>query len=202
MEHIITEFMDRFGYLGIFLLIALENIFPPIPSEIILTFGGFMTTTTDLTKTGVVIASTLGSAGGAAVLYGIGRKLGLEGIKRLIKKKGHYLRVKVEDIDKADALFDKHGGWTVFFGRLIPLIRSLISIPAGMTKMNITFFFILTAGGTLIWNTVLVNLGAAFGSSWRDIAGYFDVFANFIYLILAALFILFILTLIKKKGKG
>ncbi|WP_409288475.1 DedA family protein [Peribacillus sp. SCS-37] len=202
MEHIITEFMDRFGYLGIFLLIALENIFPPIPSEIILTFGGFMTTTSDLTKTGVVIASTLGSTGGAAVLYGIGRKLGLDGIKRLIKKKGHYLRLKGADIEKADDLFNKYGGWTVFFGRLIPLIRSLISIPAGMTKMNITFFFILTAGGTLIWNTVLVNLGAAFGSSWRDIAGYFDVFANFIYLILAALFILVILILIKKKGKG
>ncbi|MCY1029763.1 DedA family protein, partial [Mammaliicoccus sciuri] len=102
----------------------------------ILTFGGFMTTKSDLTVLGVVVASTIGSVGGAVILYWIGRILNVERIERIIEKWGKYLRLTKEDVRKADAWFDKYGPWTVFFCRFIPLIRSLISVPAGMSGMN------------------------------------------------------------------
>ena len=125
MENWITEFMEQYGYLGVFLMIALENVFPPIPSEIILPFGGFMTTYTSMTVPGVVIASTAGSVVGAMILYGIGLLLDVERLEKIIDRFGHILRVTKEDVHKADAWFDKYGIWTVLFCRMVPLIRSL-----------------------------------------------------------------------------
>src|SRR5690606_30525922 len=142
MENWITDFMEQFGYIGIFLLIALENVFPPIPSEVILTFGGFMTTYSDLTMTGVIVAATLGSVLGAVILYGAGYMLNVDRLEAIIDKWGKYLRLKKEDVRKADAWFDKYGYWTVLFCRMIPLIRSLISIPAGMAKMKFGLFLL------------------------------------------------------------
>ena len=156
MESWITSVMEQFGYFGIALLILVENVFPPIPSEVILTFGGFMTTKSELSIFGVVVASTIGSVGGAVILYWIGRILNVERLERIIEKWGKYLRLTKEDVRKADAWFDKYGPWTVFFCRFIPLIRSLISIPAGMSGMNQWLFLVLTTLGTLIWNLVLV----------------------------------------------
>lgn len=176
--------MSDFGYAGIILLIAVENIFPPIPSEVILTFGGFMTTTSELTIPGVVISATGGSVLGAVVLYYIGVQLSVERLERIIDKWGHILSVTKEDIKKADRWFDKYGPWTVFFCRFIPLIRSLISIPAGMSKMNVLLFLGLTTLGTLIWNIVLVYLGAAVGNSWEDIVGYMDIYSSIVYVLI------------------
>ena len=102
MENWITEFMSNYGYIGVFLLIALENIFPPIPSEVILTFGGFMTTYSDLSVLGVVVASTLGSVAGAVVLYGIGLLIDVERLEKIVDKWGHILRITKKDIYKAD----------------------------------------------------------------------------------------------------
>lgn len=199
MEAWITNIMDEFGYVGIFLLIALENIFPPIPSEVILTFGGFMTTSSDLSVMGVIIVSTLGSVFGAIALYGIGRLLDVERLERIIEKWGHILRLTKKDLHKGNNWFNKYGVWTVFFCRLIPLIRSLISIPAGMSHMNIGLFLLFTTIGTLIWNTILVNVGAAVGASWETIVGYMDVYSNIVYAILAVLIILFVILFIKKR---
>jgi membrane protein DedA with SNARE-associated domain len=201
MENWITEFMNDFGYMGIFLLIALENIFPPIPSEVILTFGGFMTTTANMTIMGVVIASTIGSVAGAVVLYGIGLLLDVKVIEKFVERWGHILRLTVPDVHKANSWFDKYGAWTVFFCRLVPLIRSLISIPAGMSHMSFWLFLLYTTSGTLIWNIILVNIGAAVGSSWEDIVGYMDIYSNIVYAILALLFILFVV-LIFRRNKG
>ncbi|MGE7764987.1 DedA family protein [Peribacillus sp. NPDC096540] len=203
MENWITEFMDNFGYVGIFLLIALENIFPPIPSEVILTFGGFMTTTTNMTIVGVVIASTLGSVAGAVVLYGIGLLIDVKRIEKFVGRWGHIFRLTVTDVHKANSWFDKYGAWTVFFCRLVPLIRSLISIPAGMSHMSFWLFLLYTASGTLIWNVILVNVGAAVGSSWENIVGYMDIYSNIVYAIFVLLFILFVgLILRRNRGKG
>lgn len=185
MEHWITEFMESYGYFGIMLLIAIENLFPPIPSEVILTFGGFMTTTSDLTIFGVVLASTLGSVFGAILLYGVGRVLSAERLEAIVVRYGAVLRLKPEDIRKADAWFDRYGPWAVFFGRLVPLIRSLISIPAGSSGMRFTTFLALTTLGSLIWNTALVGVGAAVGASWDVIVHYMDVYANIVYALLA-----------------
>ena len=115
METWITTMMEDFGYLGVFLLIMLENLFPPIPSEVILTFGGYMTSKTDLTVMGVIIASTLGSVAGAIILYGIGAIVGIQRIERFVDKWGKILRLTSRDIHKANAWFEKYDVWTVFF---------------------------------------------------------------------------------------
>ena len=202
MENWIIEVMNTYGYIGIFLLIALENIFPPIPSEVILTFGGFMTTTTNLSVFWVIIVSTIGSVAGAIILYGIGVLLNVDRLERIVDKWGHILRITSKDIKKADDWFHRFGVWTIFFGRLVPLIRSLISIPAGMSRMNMGIFLLFTTIGTLIWNTILVSVGAAVGASWSDIVGYMDIYSNVVYVILAVLIVLFLVVYIKYKRKG
>jgi len=199
MENWILSFMNEYGYIGIFLLIALENIFPPIPSEVILTFAGFMTTTSKMSVTGAVAVSTLGSVAGAAVLYGVGRILDVERLERIIDRWGRVLRLSKKDLYKADAWFDKYGVWTVFFCRLVPLVRSLISIPAGMSGMKFPIFLLLTTIGTLIWNTILVNAGAILGASWTNIVGYMDVFSNIVYVLLAGAVLYFVVKFVKKR---
>ncbi|MEH7012311.1 DedA family protein [Neobacillus niacini] len=192
MELWIKEFIEQFGYWGVFLLIALENIFPPIPSEVILTFGGYMTAHTNLTVLGVIAASTLGSVFGAVILYQIGAILNVNKLEIVIERYGRFLRLKKEDLYRADAWFGKYGFWTVFFCRFIPLIRSLISIPAGMAKMNFWLFISFTTLGTIIWNTLLINLGASVGENWEVVVDRMDQYSNYIYLILVILLIVFI----------
>lgn len=199
MENWLMEIMNEYGYLGVLLLIALENIFPPIPSEVILTFGGFMTTETDMTILGVVASSTAGSIIGAIVLYILGLQLDVERLEKIVDKWGRILRVTKDDIHKADAWFDKYGPWTVFFCRFIPLIRSLISIPAGMSNMNFGVFLLLTSLGTLIWNIVLVNLGAKLGDSWELIVEKMDVYSNIVYVLLVIIFVVVVYLFIKKR---
>ena len=185
MQNWIITIMNRFGYLGVAGLIGLENIFPPIPSEVILTFGGFMTTCTDLTFTGVVVSSTIGSLIGAILLYGIGWILSYDKLCRILSgKTGKILHLYPEDIDKAVSWFDKRGNYTVFFCRFIPIVRSLISIPAGCAKMKMLPFLLLTTAGSFIWNTVLVYLGALAGKSWSKIAGFMDTYSTIILIIL------------------
>ncbi|MBE3102755.1 MAG: DedA family protein, partial [Bacilli bacterium] len=165
MENWITDIMSQYGYVGIFLLIMLENIFPPIPSEVILTFGGYMTTQSDMTVIGVILISTAGSVAGAVILYGIGLQMDVKRLEKIVDRYGRVLRLTKNDIHKADTWFDKYGIWTVLFCRLIPLIRSLISIPAGMSNMKFGLFLLFTTLGTLIWNTILVSVGAAVGDN-------------------------------------
>lgn len=193
MEKWIIHFMEQYGYFGIAWLIFLENVFPPIPSEIILTFGGFMTTKTDLTFVGVVITSTIGSVIGAIALYGIGIWIGENKLYKLVQKYGKFLRVTTEDLTKTFKWFERYGYWTIFFCRFIPLIRSLISIPAGITRMNIWIFIIFTTIGTLLWNIVLIYLGQTVGGNWHVIVNYMDIYSKIIYvlLLLLVIYILF-----------
>ena len=177
--------MDQFGYFGVFLLIMIENVFPPIPSEVILTFGGFMTTYSDMTRVGVIIAATAGSVIGAMILYSIGLFLDVARLEKIVDRWGGILRLTRKDIHKADAWFDKYGPWTVLLCRLVPLIRSLISIPAGMSNMNFPLFILLTTIGSLIWNTALVMIGAAVGNNWQLIVHYMDIYSNVAYVLLA-----------------
>ncbi|GIN70198.1 alkaline phosphatase-like protein [Bacillus sp. J14TS2] len=200
MDNWIITIMEEYGYVGILFLITIENIFPPIPSEVILTFGGFMTTTSSLSLMGVVWFATLGSAIGAVILYGIGYLVNPERIEKIIDRWGYLLRLKKEDIQKAELWFQKHGGWTVFFCRFIPLVRSLISIPAGMARMHFIPFFLLTVLGTLIWNVILVSIGAAVGESWTKIVEIMDVYSTFVYIGLAiSLMIVFGIFLKKRR---
>lgn len=198
MEQWITDIMSNYGYFGIFLLIMLENVFPPIPSEVILTVGGFMTTTTTMTIPGVILASTAGSLTGAVILYGIGLLLDVERLEKIVDKYGHILRVKKADIHRADAWFDRFGVWTVFFGRLIPLVRSLISIPAGMSNMKFWLFLTFTTLGTLLWNTVLVYVGEAVGDNREAILEQLDVYSNIVYALIVLMGLLAVWYYMKK----
>lgn len=199
MQDWVINIMNQYGYLGVALLIAIENIFPPIPSELILTFGGFMTTYTSMNIWMVVLAATIGSVAGAIVLYGIGRLLPVEKLEWIIGKWGHVLGLKKEDVKKAENWFNRRGTSSIFFCRFIPLIRSLISIPAGMARMHWGKFLLYTTLGTLIWNVVLVCLGAFAGAGWERINQYMDVYS---YVALAAIAIVgigFVIWFIKKR---
>ncbi|WP_071458863.1 DedA family protein [Bacillus massilinigeriensis] len=202
MESWIQSLVEQYGYWGIFFLIALENVFPPIPSEVILTFGGYMTTRSDITIVGVIIASTLGAVVGAVILYCLGLLLDVERMEKIIDRYGNVLRLTKEDLYKADSWFDKYGIWTVLFCRLIPLIRSLISIPAGMANMKFSLFLLFTTIGTLVWNTILVNLGASVGKNWNDIVLIMDKYSNAVYVLIAASFVLVVIWYMKKRKKS
>ncbi|WP_274364745.1 DedA family protein [Paenibacillus thermotolerans] len=185
MESMITNMMNEFGYAGVFLLIALENLFPPIPSEVILTFGGFMTTYSDISIAGVIISSTIGSIAGAIALYYIGYVVDAARMERFVDRWGGVIRLTPSDVRKSYGWFAKYGVWAVLLCRLVPLLRSIISIPAGSTRMNFWLFLFLTAVGSLIWNTILIRIGAAVGSSWETIVGYMDIYSNVVYALLA-----------------
>ncbi len=190
MQEIIIALMDQFGYFGILLLIAVENIFPPIPSEVILTFGGFMTTYTSLNVAGVIVFSTVGSMMGAVVLYGIGRIFNKERLMKLVSGRiGKMLRLKVKDVESAENWFEKRGNGAVFFCRFVPIVRSLISIPAGMSEMKPAPFLLYTAAGSLLWNTVLVVIGSIVGENWERVVAKMDAYSNITFIILVILFI-------------
>ena len=205
MENFVIGIMNKFGYLGIFLLILLENLFPPIPSEVILTFGGFMTISTSMNVFGVILVSTIGSLLGAIILYYLGKILNKERINKIIKSKyGKLLRIKSKDIEMADKWFDTKGRKTVFFCRFIPVVRSLISIPAGMSEMPLPQFTIYTFFGSLIWNTVLILIGAFAGDKKDYILSLLDDVSNIVLIVLIIVFIVLIYkfynTRIKKKN--
>lgn len=185
MQDFIIQWMERFGYWGIGFLIAVENVFPPIPSEVILTFGGVMTVKSDLGYAGVVLAATIGAVLGALVLYAAGRFFSKERMgKWLDGKAGRVLRLKSADVEKAALWFERRGKYTVLFCRFIPVVRSLISIPAGMAKMNLGLFLLLTGIGSAVWNAVLVFLGRWAGDSWEIVMGYIKTYSNVVLLVL------------------
>ena len=193
MEEFVRVVMNQYGYFGIFFLIFIENIFPPIPSEVVLLLGGFMTTKSDLILPLMILFSTLGSVVGAIVLYYIGKILNKERLKKIVSGKvGKILRLKPKDIEKADKWFDERGNVAVFFCRFVPIVRSLISIPAGMSDMPIRSFLLFTTIGTLIWNTVLVILGSKMGENWTKIVDFISEYASITLIVLVIGFIAFV----------
>ena len=202
MQGWIIDFMNQFGYWGIALLIAVENIFPPIPSEVILTFGGFMTTYTNMNIWLVALFATIGSVAGAVILYYVGRLLTRERLEWLLNKFGRFLGFKKKDVKKSKEWFAKRGCLTVFFCRFIPVIRSLISIPAGMTHMGLGKFLFFTSLGTTIWNIVLIYLGALAGSNWGIIVKYMDDYSNIAFIAISIVVLVFIIRFFIKKKKN
>lgn len=157
--------MGEWGFVGILLLMALENIIPPIPSELVLTGAGFLTTCTSLSRTQAVLSATLGSLLGAVALYGLGRLLPVERLERL--------GFEQEEIEEASRWFQRRGWVAVLLCRCVPVVRSIISIPAGAARMGMVPFLLLTMVGTAVWDAVLIGIGAAAGSSWQMAAGRF-----------------------------
>ena len=177
----------------LFFLIFFENVFPPILSEVVLLFGGFMTTYTKLNIFLMIVFSTLGSVAGAIVLYYIGKLLNKERLKKIVSGKvGKVLRIKTNDIDKADYWFDTKGNKTVFFCRFIPIVRSLISIPAGMSEMTMGKFLLYTTVGSAIWNSILLIVGNKVGKNWESILSIMNQYSHIVFMLLIILFIVFL----------
>lgn len=178
MTNMIFDLINQFGYLAISFLIAIENVFPPIPSEVILSFAGFATHHSQMNVIGVVIASTIGAVVGALILYKIGCILNKERLENIFNHKAfRMLGFKKGDVQKAINWFNKYGTSAIFYGRLIPVVRSLISIPAGSAKVKVSKFLIYTALGSLVWNTILVTLGFYMGNNWKIIVTIFEEYS-------------------------
>ena len=191
MRELVLELMGEYGNLAVFLLILVENLFPPIPSEVILTFGGVMTVCTDMTPVGVILFSTAGSLAGAVILYSVGRFLPDEVFRKLLCGQiGHLLHFRLEDVDLAKGWFRERGRSAVFLCRLIPIVRSLISISAGIARMQFVPFLVFTAAGSLLWNTVLVYAGRIAGDSWEKVSAAFGVYSD-LFLMIAGISIAF-----------
>lgn len=200
MNNFIINIMNKYGYVGILFLITVENIFPPIPSEVILTLGGFMTSKDGVTMSlfGVIMYSTFGSMLGAIILYYVGFIFNKDRLLKIVRSKvGRVLSLKESDIIKSDNSFNNNGDLTVLYSRFVPILRSLISIPAGVNRMKFSIFLIYTFIGSLIWNTVLVSLGKLVGENYMVVAGIFSKYSKVVLVLL----ILFIIYKIYKKIK-
>ncbi|MBC7594997.1 MAG: DedA family protein [Kineosporiaceae bacterium] len=171
--------MNSLGLFGAGLAVALDNFFPPIPSEIILPLAGFAASQGTFSLMGALIATTVGSVFGAMVLYGLGFFFGRDRAVRVFEKTP---LLKVSDLERTEAWFAKHGAKAVFFGRMVPLFRSLISIPAGVERMNALAFFVLTTAGSLIWNSIFVIAGYRLGENWDVVEPYASVFQKLVIL--------------------
>lgn len=195
----VTNVIETLGYPGLTVLVALENVFPPIPSEVILPLAGFLTGQGRFSFVLVLIASTLGSLIGALILYAIGVGLGRSGIRRLFEKYGYLALLTPEDLTRAEVWFDRWGPIAVFTGRLVPVVRSLVSIPAGYRRMPLVQFIPLTIFGSLLWNGALVSLGWAFGENWHAIEEYVGVLQYVVIAVVAILLIRFVWSRLRQR---
>lgn len=192
----VLAIMAKFGYLGIIFAMFAENVFPPIPSELIMPAAGFAAARGDLHILLIIVAGTFGSVLGALPLYYFGTLFNKDRLILFTKKYGKYVFIKSEDVLSSDAWFNKHGKKAVFFGRMVPGIRSLISIPAGMNKMPLVSFLVLTALGASIWTTILTLAGFYLGKNYEVIATILAPYSK-VFLLLAIVFI--IAWLIKRR---
>lgn len=191
MQEWIMMLIENYGYISLFVLMIVENIFPPIPSEVILTFAGFMTSMTYLTVFGVIVVGSCGSFIGGLVLYYLGRLLTPQRLEKLLEgslaKRLHFHKRRCS---KDTRLVFKHGKKAVFFGRLVPMIRSFISIPAGMAQMSLVSYSLYTLLGTLLWDSILVLLGTYLGNQWDYISTIMSQY-DFIWKILIGFIIIY-----------
>lgn len=194
MQESMIDFVNQYGYFGIAFMIWLETIFPPIPSEVILIFSGYLITQTTMYLPWVILSATFGSVSGAAVLYFLGRYLGENKLNKLLSGVwGKRLHFNQNDLLKTEQWFTKYQGKAVFLCRFVPVVRSLISIPAGITKMPPLELFTLTLLGSLGWNTFLILLGQSVGNNWQDGLTYMGWYTKIIIavVLIAAIYLIF-----------
>lgn len=180
MAQWVLDVMTTLGYLGLALLLVAENLFPPIPSEVVLPLAGFLVGRGDLNLWGALFAATTGSVLGAILLYSLGRWGG----RRLVLRYGKWLRVDEDSLDRAEVWFRKYGDALVLFARVVPVARSIVSIPAGTAKMPLTRFVILTAVGSAIWNSLLIGAGVFLGANWSVVQNWVGSYSNAVLVLL------------------
>ncbi|KAB1911579.1 DedA family protein [Micromonospora sp. AMSO31t] len=197
---LVTDLVERLGAPGAGLAVALENLFPPIPSEVILPLAGFTASQGRMNLFAAIVWTTIGSVVGAVALYAVGVALGRERVRAIAAR---LPLVKLSDLDRTEAWFARHGVKTVFFGRMIPIFRSLISIPAGVERMPFGTFLLYTTLGSLVWNTVFVLAGYVLGENWRAVEPYVGTFQNVVIVVCALVVGLFVVSrLIGTRRRG
>jgi membrane protein DedA with SNARE-associated domain len=189
----IIQTISQWGYVGIFLVMLAESIFPPIPSELIIPFAGFAAANGELNFFGVIAAATIGAVVGMLPWYFAGRIFGLDRVRWLADRYGRLLTMNAEEIDTAVGFFQRYGPIIVLFGRLLPIIRTLISIPAGLARMPLPVFLLASTAGALVWNTVLTLAGYVLHEHYEVIEVVLDPLS---YLVLAAVVLLYLYRLV------
>nr|AGC71091.1 putative membrane-associated protein [uncultured bacterium A1Q1_fos_324] len=190
------ELMERLGLVGAAIAVGLDNIFPPIPSEIVLPMAGLAASQGTFTYAGALFATTAGSVIGAFVMYWIGRGFGRDRTEWMFAVTP---LLRISDLEKSEAWFAKHGPKAVFFGRMVPIFRSVISIPAGVEKMNQVSFLLLTTLGSLIWNSIFVTAGFTLGENWHVIEPYADWFQRLVILAVLGVMAVFVFVRIRER---
>lgn len=183
------------GYPGLGLVMFLENVFPPIPSEIVLPLAGWLTLDEagkQFTLLGVTIVGAIGSVAGAFFFYGLGRWFDEKRVRYLLQRFGKWFLLSESDLDVALAWFNKYGEYVIFFGRMVPIVRSLISVPAGLARMNLATFSLYTAIGTAIWSFLLALAGRLLGSQWSVVSDFIDQYEHIVIIVCAAAVLYFI----------
>ncbi|GAB3707438.1 DedA family protein [Amycolatopsis oliviviridis] len=193
-----VSLMDALGGPGAAIIVGLDNLFPPIPSELVLPLAGFSASQGTFTLVEALVWTTFGSVVGAIIVYYLGLLLGRDRTRRWMAK---IPLVKASDFDKTEAWFQKHGTKAVFFGRMVPIFRSLISLPAGIERMPFWRFLTLTTLGSLIWNTVFVLAGYALGESWHLVEEYAGFFQYFVIAAVAVAVVLFVVNRLREKNR-
>jgi membrane protein DedA with SNARE-associated domain len=193
----ITRIITALGYFGIALLTLLENLFPPIPSEIIMPMAGFTAAVGDISLAGAIVAGSIGSLAGCTGWYFVGRKIGEARLRTWVERHGRWLTLSIEDIDKAKGLFQRKGAAVVFIGRLIPGIRTWISVPAGFSGMSLWKFLIYSAAGTVVWTALLTCAGYVLGANYKLVSNYLGPVSTVVFAIIA---VWYGYRVIKRKG--
>lgn len=191
-----VNIMETLGGPGAGLIIALENLFPPLPSEVILPLAGFTASQGTFSLPGAIAWTTLGSVVGALALYLLGAALGRERFRALWRRMP---LVNMDDLDRTEAWFGRHGGKAIFFGRMIPIFRSLISIPAGIERMPVLKFTALTLVGSAIWNTIFVVAGYQLGENWDLVEGYAGIFQKIVIVVVALLVVWWVVRRLRSR---
>lgn len=182
----VTGFVESGGYLAVLLLMILENVIPPIPSEVIMPLAGFAAERGELNIFLVILTGALGSVIGATFWYVVGRWFGLERIKHLAARHGRLMTISPADVDKARHWFDRHGGKAILIGRVLPTVRTLISVPAGIVAMPVPVFLLYTTIGTLVWMSLLAGAGYAIGTQYEQVEGWVNPVSNLVVVAIVA----------------
>jgi membrane protein DedA with SNARE-associated domain len=202
VRHWIEQIMSALGYPGIALIMLAENLFPPIPSELVMPFAGFLVAQGTFSFTGAILAGTTGSVLGAVVLYYIGLLAGEPLVRPFIRNYGKWFLLSEADLDKALDIFGRHGDIMVFTGRVIPIIRSLISLPAGMRRMPFWRFLLFTTIGSGIWTTILTVAGYILGANWGLVVEFISDYQKVVLAILALGVIYFVFSRVRSNRRG
>lgn len=182
-----TDIVERLGYLGVALLVALENVFPPIPSEVVLGLAGYTASRGDAWVVGMIIASTVGSVTGAWILYGLSAAVGPVRLRAIVIRYGSWIGFGESDLDRTEAWFDRRSRSAVLVCRCVPLVRSLISIPAGFRRMSLGAFTLFTLIGSLVWNTILIIAGYLLADQWEEVLEYTEPFQTLVVVLIGAI---------------